>query len=107
MTSLEERTVGKMVGIAEFKAKCSEFLRELETGGGPITITNRGKVVGVLNPPPAPERKPCASSFGMMKGTVTHAPDFELDQPVDPNWEAEWEAKWDRLGFPVLSSSSK
>lgn len=82
--------MGKQVGIAEFKAKCSEFLRELETGGGPITITNRGKVVGVLSPPPEPEPKSRARMFGFMKGTVTYAPDFNPEEPAfDPgDWKA-------------------
>lgn len=82
--------MGKMVGIAEFKAKCSEFLRELETGGGPITITNRGKVVGVLNPPPLDEIATRGSRFGFMKGTVTFADDFDPGEPAfdTDDWDA-------------------
>lgn len=92
--------MGKMVGVAEFKAKCSEFLRELEAGGGPITITNRGKIVGVLSPPPVPEEEP-RSFFGFMKGTVTLAPDFDPGEMADPDWEEKWDAKWDERGLPA------
>lgn len=91
--------MGKMVGVAEFKAKCSELLRELEAGGGPITITNRGKVVGVLTPPL--QEAPRGSLFGLMKGTVTFAPEHEPDEMVDPDWGAKFDAKWDERGFPA------
>jgi len=42
--------MGKIVGIAEFKAHCIRLLRELERDGQPITVTKRGKPVAVVGP---------------------------------------------------------
>lgn len=95
--------MGKMVGIAEFKANCTRLLREMQRDGEPIMVTNRGKVVGVMSPPS--EKKPGVDTlFGCMKGTVTVHDD--IVGPVDPDWETEWEAKWDRLGFPAVKDPS-
>ena len=84
--------MGKMVGIAEFKAKCERLISQMELDGEPIEVTRRGKVVGVLNPAPA-ERKPIDSLFGCMKGTATIIGD--IVGPVDHDWEEKWLAKWD------------
>jgi prevent-host-death family protein len=92
--------MNKIVGAAEFKAKCLAILDEVQATGEPVTITKRGKVVGVLNPPAAaePTEAPVAR-FGFMKGTVTIHGD--IVGPVDPDWESAWDAKWDaRLSPP-------
>ena len=83
--------MGKVVGIAEFKAKCSEFLRELEAGGSPITITNRGKIVGVLNAPSGTARSSTDALWDTKKGSITYAPDYDPSEPADSDWEAKWE----------------
>lgn len=83
--------MGKMVGMAEFKANCTRLLRELGENGQEITVTSRGKAVAVVSAPEArPKRK---SAFGCMKGTATIIGD--LDEPLDPDWEAKWLASWD------------
>lgn len=90
--------MGKVIGIAEFKANCTRLIAEMERDGQPITVTRHGKAVGVLSPPAA--ETPPASLYGCMKGMVVRYDDpFE---PVDPDWQAEWEAGWDELGFPVI-----
>lgn len=84
----------KMVGAAEFKAKCLKLIDEMQTSGEPITITKRGKPVAVLNPAPAEAKKPML--FGFMKGSV-----LKYERPFDPavdleEWDAvrgEWEPK--------------
>ncbi|CAA9530337.1 MAG: hypothetical protein AVDCRST_MAG31-2320 [uncultured Sphingomonas sp.] len=81
----------KVVGIAEFKAKCERLISQMEKDGEPIAVTRRGKIVGVLNPPAAPKHKP-KELFGMLKNDAyrsdwdlsepaTDAPDWELDEP--------------------------
>ena len=96
--------MGKMVGIAEFKAKFERLISQMERDGEPIEVTRRGKVVGVFTP--APSSKPAPNSlFGCMKGTGTIIGD--LDEPIDPDWEAKWEAKWDERGFPTSNRAER
>lgn len=86
--------MGKIVGIAEFKANCTRLIAEMERDGEAITVTKRGKVVGVLSPPPEKSRL-----FGLLKGTgEIHG---DIVGPVESDWEAAWEAKWEARGFPV------
>ena len=81
--------MGKMIGAAEFKAKCLRILDEVERTGEPVTITKRGRVVGELHPPTVRQQKP-KSLFGFLKGTVTINGDIE--GPIDPTWESEWDS---------------
>ena len=86
--------MGKMVGVAEFKAKCLEYLREMERDGQPITLTKRGRVVGVVSPPaptPASKEDTPKTGFGFLKGSVTWLSDDHVS-PADPDWEAGWDA---------------
>lgn len=83
--------MGKMVGMAEFKANCTRLLREVEQGGEPLTVTVRGKPVAVVSQPEAkPKRQ---SALGIMKGQIIIHGD--LDEPLNPSWEEEWLASWD------------
>lgn len=92
--------MGKIVGIAEFKANCTRLIAEMEVDGEPITVTRRGRAVAELKP--APRLSRADRFFAAIAGTVTLAPDFEPeDSAVDPDWEADWEAKWDERGFPA------
>jgi prevent-host-death family protein len=87
--------MGKIVGMAEFKANCTRLLREVQAGGEPITVTSRGKPIAEVSA--AITRSKRESAFGRMKGTATIIGD--LDEPIDPEWETKWEAKWDERGF--------
>lgn len=81
----------KMVGAAEFKAKCLKLIDEMQHDGESVTITRRGKPVATLSV--AREEKPRHGPlFGSMKGTGTIIGDIEA--PIDPDWEARWDAKW-------------
>ena len=40
------------ISIAQFRANCLECIRRVESGGEPIDIERRGKVVARLAPPP-------------------------------------------------------
>ena len=92
--------MGKMVGIAEFKANCTRLIAEMERDGEPITITKRGRAVAELKP--AADVSRADRFLAAIAGTVTLAPDFDPEESmVDPDWEAKWEAQWDALGFPA------
>ena len=41
------------ISVTQFRASCLELIRRVETGGEPINIKRRGKVVARLAPPPA------------------------------------------------------
>jgi prevent-host-death family protein len=87
--------MGRMIGAAEFKAKCLAILDEVQATGEPVTVTKRGKPVAVITQ--AKDVAPAKSLFGIANGTVTIHGD--LDEPIDSNWEQVWEAKWGRRGF--------
>jgi prevent-host-death family protein len=80
----------KMIGAAEFKAKCLAILDEVQASGESITITKRGKPVATVSA--VAEKTAPVARFGMMKGSVTWAPGVDPTAPVDPDWEAEWDA---------------
>ena len=92
--------MGKMVGIAEFKANCTRLIAEMERDGEPITITKRGKAVAELKP--ATDASRAERFLAAIAGTVTPAPDFDPEESMFvSDWEAQWEAKWDERGFPA------
>ena len=76
------------VSVSEFRAKCTQYVREVAACPYTVEITNRGKVVAVVSPPPAETRADTAQFWGSLKGSVTYiAPDF--DEPIgDGEWEA-------------------
>jgi len=40
------------ISVTQFRASCLELIRRVETGGEPVDIKRRGKVVARLAPPP-------------------------------------------------------
>jgi antitoxin (DNA-binding transcriptional repressor) of toxin-antitoxin stability system len=78
----------KMVGIAEFKAKCERLISQMEKDGEPIALTRRGKVVGVLKPP-SKARPKLEGAFGMLKNDAYRF-DWDPSEPAaDPSdWDA-------------------
>lgn len=88
--------MGKMVGLAEFKANCLKLIAEVQKTGEPITLTKRGEAVAQLQPIAAKSRS--EALFGILKGTVTFAPNFQPDESaLDPDWEEKWDAQWDEF----------
>jgi len=73
------------MAVSEFKARCTQVLRELAASGRTVEITSRGKVVAVVSPPPSTGENP---AWGALRGAVLEiAGDF--DQPLgDQEWEA-------------------
>jgi len=78
--------MSKVIGAAEFKAKCLRILDEVERTGEPVTITKRGRVVGELRPP-APKRK---FEFGFLAHPNYRCDEDAFDRPAyDEPWNAE------------------
>ena len=79
--------MGKVIGVTEFKAKCLRILDELERTREPITVTKRGRVVAVVNPPEQTQKR--SVSFGFLR-TPGYRPDPTPDEPAyDRPWNAE------------------
>ena len=73
------------VAISVFKTQCTRFVREMSAKLEPIQITNHGKVMAVLTPPP-PSTK-ANPACGSLKGSVTYQPGW--DAPLGPeDWDA-------------------
>ena len=80
--------MGKMVGMAEFKANCTRLLRELGEDGEAITVTVRGKPVAVVNVASGQPSPPLISAFGMLRNEQ-----YRFDDPFTPVSDMdEWEA---------------
>lgn len=85
--SIETSAKIKQVPISEFKAHCSEELREIEENDTIIEITRHGKVIAVAK---APEPEPVVGSLlGAGIGTATIAPGADLTEPIFDH--DEWE----------------
>jgi prevent-host-death family protein len=81
--------MGKMVGMAEFKANCTRLLRELGEDGEAITVTIRGKPVAVVKACDDSGAKPQGSSFGFLKSDA-YRDEWDPEEPAaDPDdWDA-------------------
>lgn len=81
----------RKLSVTEFKAHCTEALREVETTGETLSITRHGRVVALLVSASGSEGpKSLAEWFGSGKGMVTFAPDYDPGEPVSA--PEEWEA---------------
>jgi prevent-host-death family protein len=78
------------INASDFKARCLEILdrladRTLER----VTITKRGRAVGVLLPPDT-EADAVRQLHGFMRGSVQVPPDLDLTEPIaDGSFAAE------------------
>jgi prevent-host-death family protein len=79
--------MSKSIGAAEAKTHFLRLLEEVEQTRESVTITKRGKPLAQLVPI---KRADQSSIFGFLKGSITIHGD--LEEPIDPDWEAEWEA---------------
>lgn len=77
----------KMVGAAEFKAKCLKLIDEMQRDGESVTITKRGKPVATLSI--AMPEKPKRVSI---LGALAH-PAYRFDDPFSPAVDPDdWDA---------------
>ncbi len=66
----------------EFKAKCLDIVDQLAARKFTrVTVTKRGRVVGVLTPPDTDETA-VRQLYGSMRVSVILPPDFDLTAPV-------------------------
>lgn len=81
----------RQVSISEFKAHCTEEIREVEKGGLVIELTRHGRTVAVVHPPSAASSAPTLEDWvGSGRGTVRFGPGYDLAAPAfDPeDWES-------------------
>lgn len=69
------------VPVAELRANLSRYLKKVEDGATFI-IMSRGRAVAVLKPDDAPKKLP-PRQFGLMKGEIWIADDFDDPMPQD------------------------
>ena len=72
----------RTISASDFKAKCLNILDHLSDNEiGQVTITKRGRTVGVLFPP-GQEARVLADLYGSMRGSVIIPEGFDLTEPV-------------------------
>ena len=87
------RPKGVTINVTEFKAKCLEHLRKLETGKlTRVTVTRRGKPVAVIERAVAREM-PVKDVYGFMRDVMRLSPDYDpfeqvVEEPSDPFFDA-------------------
>ncbi|HWL53126.1 MAG TPA: type II toxin-antitoxin system Phd/YefM family antitoxin [Chthoniobacteraceae bacterium] len=79
----------KVFSVSEFKAHCTEILREVEQEGVIIEVTRHGKKVARVTPPGAGSSKLLQDWMGSGAG-ITYTEDYDPDAPVVP--DEEWDA---------------
>lgn len=73
---------GNLVSKSEFKAKALEFLRQVESSGETLIVTDHGKPAVEVRPYRGVERSPLEA----LRGTVLRYDNPTL--PVGDDWEA-------------------
>ncbi|MFU8894062.1 MAG: type II toxin-antitoxin system Phd/YefM family antitoxin [Luteolibacter sp.] len=81
----------RQISISEFKAHCTEEIREVEKGDLMLELTRHGKTVAVVQPPSAAPSAPTLEDWvGAGRGLVTYAPNYD---PAAPAFNPEdWES---------------
>ena len=74
------------VNVSKFKAKCTQYIRDVNSKKERIEITKNGKLVAIVTPPP--ENSEYNLGWGCLKDTVVQIAD-DFDDPLD---DKEWEA---------------
>lgn len=76
----------RQISISEFKAHCTEEMRNVEQGNVVLKVTRHGKTVAVVA---KPQEEPTAPFLGAGKGTAT------LNESYDPHAPAFDEEDWE------------
>lgn len=76
------------ISVTEFKQRCLEIIRCVETTGEPIAITRRGRVVARLQPSAHAKTAAAAKPWERLRGSATCL--FEAGESVlkDEDFEA-------------------
>ncbi|HEY1605824.1 MAG TPA: type II toxin-antitoxin system Phd/YefM family antitoxin [Allosphingosinicella sp.] len=77
--------MGKIIGAAEFKARCLKILDEVDRTRETVTVTKRGRPVAEVRPVAKPERK---LTFGCMRETI-----LSFEDPFSPAYDEPWNAE--------------
>ncbi len=77
------------IPVSKFKARCTEILREVETGRKSVRVTRRGRVVARVGPPEENGKVDFRAFFGAGSG-VRFAKDFSPEESAADagDWEA-------------------
>ncbi len=75
------------MSISEFKAKCTQVVREVGVKYQTVDLTNRGKVVAHVVPSEPEEKLGSRQFWGSLQGTVTYRDGWDA-----PLGEEDWEA---------------
>ena len=89
---IKEELQRKKVTISDFKAHCTEYIRELENTDEIIEITRHGKVVAIAKKPENSDSgtpETITNLMGSLRGTATFGDDYDPHEPAfDPDdWE--------------------
>lgn len=76
------------ISVTEFKQRCLEIIRGVETTGEPIAITRRGRVVARLQPSAAAKTAAAMKPWERLRGSATCLFDAEESVLKDEDFEA-------------------
>lgn len=86
----------RQLSIGDFAAHCLDEIKAVEHGDTVIEIlSNGGKVIAVVNPPPAEPEGPLADWLGSGAGLMSYAPGYDPAAPAfaPEDWEVFQEEK--------------
>lgn len=78
----ETKTQFRLIGVSEFRERCSKLIDDVAVSGDEIIITKRGRPIARL----IPFRALPKSLFGIDKGNMRILGD--IVEPLDIEWEA-------------------
>jgi len=83
---IKDKITRKKVTISDFKAHCTEYIRELENTDEIIEITRHGKVIAIVTTPPTPQEN---TLLGAGKGTAVITDSYDPHEPAfnPDDWE--------------------
>ena len=81
------------VSVTEFKAKCTEKLRQVEESGVSLKITRHGRTVAVIHPSKPDSARCIGDLMGSTVGAVTFSNSVDPDAPAwsDDEWQMHLE----------------
>jgi hypothetical protein len=86
----------RQLHLNDFAAHCLDEMKTVQEGDTVIEIlSNGGKVIAVINPPPAQPEGTLADWMGSGAGLMSYGPGYDPDAPAfaPEDWEAFQEEK--------------
>lgn len=75
-------TTIRTIPIAEFKAHCTQALREVEETGAVLQITRHGKIVAIVEPPAEEMVSAIGEWAASGRGLMEFSPNYDPDEPA-------------------------